>query len=815
MYKKLTLIITLLLSLLACQQDGTPQQNQPPLAVFTATPSSGTVPLTVSFDASASSDPDGVITSYIWDYGDGNTSSGVSSAHTYTSTGTFNAQLTVTDNRGSSTSNSTTITVTTSTSPPDDPPPDSAGDISGTIRLSTTFSGQFTSLSNVSAPQAFSKLSPDSIIPGDLIVQFRPDSALQSQSSLQVQGITLLHSSSLLPGIQVLHAPGSSAEQTLELLSSLQQHPDVIAVMPNYKVIPYRVPNDEFYQYQWHYPAINLPEAWDITTGSAEVVVAVLDTGIIPHPDIVERLIPGYDFVTAEGRDNDPTDPGPKPATGYHGTHVAGTIGASTNNELGLGGVDWAARIQPVRVLGVETGSSVDVLHGALWAAGFPVEGVPDNPTPADILNLSLGSRDPLACQSIEQQVYQAIINAGKIVVMAAGNSNASAALYAPGNCLGPINVGASEFVGARAPYSNFGSRIDVMAPGGDVTVDLNQDTFSDGVLSLNFDDNTQRFTYEFLNGTSMAAPHVAGVAALMKALKPDLTNAEALTILKNTARPLSGSACNGKNRSNLTAADCGAGLIDAQAALVAVQNGTTPPPVAGSLSFTPNSLNFGTSLSEQTITLSNSGGSSVSWSILGFNSNPDNPAPIPDGALSVSVASGSLAAGGSENLSFSLNRDALTTMGTYQASLIFSTGDAQQLLPLQFTISDSTTPLEGDLSGTRILACFVLNDDCDPNRSRTLSIQTSGIDASYSIPELSSGNYVILAWKDNNDNNRVDAGDYFGFYSADGIGESLVSPPASDINFTVSEIPTTTDLKLKTAWLRRLTPATSNPYQP
>jgi len=386
-------------------------------------------------------------------------------------------------------------------------------------------------------------------------------------------------------------------EEMEALAEDIASEYGVLYAEPDYIMHHQRVPNDPKYNQQWHYfeaaGGINLPAAWDISTGSASVRIAVIDTGSRPHVDLLSNTLPGYDFISdagkaldGNGRDSDATDVGdytPKGACGngepaqdrgssWHGTHVAGTIAAATNNGVGIAGVNWNSKIVPVRVLGRCGGLTSDIVDGMLWAAGQSVQNVPANPNPAQVLNLSLGGGR--TCSNTYQSAINTIRNAGSTIVVAAGNSNANAANFTPASCNGVINVAATNRQGARANYSNYGSSVDVAAPGGEAS------TASNGVLStLNDGANTPGSdSYEFYQGTSMAAPHVAGVVSLMYSVKPSITPTEVEAILKSSSRTfpqVSGRQC--------TVALCGDGIIDAGAALAALQPQTTnPPPGAG-----------------------------------------------------------------------------------------------------------------------------------------------------------------------------------------------------------------------------------------
>ncbi|MDJ0939151.1 MAG: S8 family peptidase [Woeseiaceae bacterium] len=348
---------------------------------------------------------------------------------------------------------------------------------------------------------------------------------------------------------------------------------------------PMATPNDSRYNEQWHYfestGGMNLPTAWDTTTGTG-TVVAVLDTGYRPHVDLAANLLPGYDMIVdtfvsvdGNGRDADATDPGdwssanqcgfgsPARSSSWHGTHVAGTIAAVTNNGSGVAGVAYGAKIVPVRVLGRCGGYTSDIADGIVWASGGTVSGVPANANPADVLNLSLGGGG--SCPSTTQAAVNTARANGSIVVVAAGNSNANAANYTPASCSGVISVAATNRNGGKSYYSNYGSVVDFAAPGGDVTTGS-----QNGVLStLNSGSSSPGAdNYAFYQGTSMAAPHIAGLAALMRSVDPSLTPDQVESTIASTARAFPA-----------TCSQCGAGIADAAAAIAAISGGPPPPP--------------------------------------------------------------------------------------------------------------------------------------------------------------------------------------------------------------------------------------------
>jgi serine protease len=328
-------------------------------------------------------------------------------------------------------------------------------------------------------------------------------------------------------------------------------------------------PNDPIYTDQWYYfdknMGIRLPGAWRLSKGK-NVRVAVLDTGYLPHADLVDNLIPGYDFISdpqtaadGDGRDDSALDAGDgglfdgdiMVRSSWHGLHVAGTVAAVTNNSVGVAGVAPRAKVMPVRVLGKGGGTLQDIADGITWATGGSVPGVPIAKTPAKIVNMSLGG--PGECSPTMQKAIDGALERKAIVVVAAGNSASDVSGFMPANCKGVIAVAATGYNGGQAFYTNTGSKVDLAAPGGDPLV---------GVISTSNSRAQEpgEDNYEPKMGTSMAAPHVAGVVALMVAKNPNLGYEEVLSILKSTARPFP-KPCVG----------CGSGIVNARNAVKAV----------------------------------------------------------------------------------------------------------------------------------------------------------------------------------------------------------------------------------------------------
>ncbi len=449
----------------------------------------------------------------------------------------------------------------------------------------------------------------------------------EAMGTLSAQaGVALTHVREMSDEAHVLRLPQPLPyDEVARIAKQLEQLDEVEYASPSGRMFIALTPNDPLYNQQWHYFAptpgnygANLPAAWNITTGAAGLVVAVIDTGILfGHPDLAGRTVPGYDFISnpytandGNGRDADASDPGDWSTSSdwcgarnssWHGTHVAGTIGAATNNSTGVAGINWASKILPVRVLGRCGGVDSDIIDGIRWAAGLSVPAVPANPNPARVINLSLGG--PGSCSTAMQNAINAVVAAGSVVVVAAGNSNTSAGGFMPANCNGVITVAATNRQGNRAWYSNYGAVVKISAPGGETSP-----TAGNGVLStLNAGTTAPgAHNYVFYQGTSMAAPHVAGVASLMLSVRPSLTPAQVRNLLQSTATPFpSGSTCN--------TTICGAGIVNAAAAVQAAQSLPSLSPRAR-LPFVARS--FGSSAGGGLVNGNFEQGPSVGWTI-------------------------------------------------------------------------------------------------------------------------------------------------------------------------------------------------------
>ena len=352
--------------------------------------------------------------------------------------------------------------------------------------------------------------------------------------------------------------------------SALVEYAEVDTLLNTQQMETTTTSNDSRYYEQWALGngdgGIEISTAWDTTVGSNTTVVAVVDTGIASHSDINSKLLPGADLVSdvayandGSGRDNDPSDPGDWVGYGdtcyqgqnrnssWHGTHVAGIIAASSNNNKGIAGVNWNAKIVPVRVLGKCGGFTSDIADGIKWAAGIPVSGVSNNANPADVINLSLGGVGP--CSAYMQDAINQAKSRGAVVVVAAGNSSANLnhTDFTPANCQGVLVVGSNSQNGYKSSFTNYGKVVDVSAPGGGN---------GSSVLSLGNNGSTSPSseTYVYYSGTSMAAPHVAGIVSLMKAVNPSLYPDQLMALVKEAAKSFPWS-------SGCTVEDCGTGV--------------------------------------------------------------------------------------------------------------------------------------------------------------------------------------------------------------------------------------------------------------
>ncbi|MGY4540503.1 serine protease [Arthrobacter sp. UYNi723] len=462
-------------------------------------------------------------------------------------------------------------------------PEDGDGTAAGTAAV------QGTAVHDVAAGEAYTKF----------IVEYKETTANATPNgranawgkAAKSQGVKVQELRTLATGGTLIEADRALSGQAAEdFMAEIAASGSVHYVEPDARMTVALTPNDPRYGEQWDFTGTNgmrVPGAWDVATGTG-VTVAVIDTGITAHPDLDVNVLPGYDFVSdataardGNGRDANAQDQGDWYAAGecgqstagnssWHGTHVAGTVAAVTGNATGVAGVAPNAKVVPVRVLAKCGGSLSDIADAIIWSAGGTVPGIPANANPATVINMSLGGSG--ACGSTYQAAINSAVSRGATVVVAAGNSNQDASGFRPANCNSVVSVAASNPSGSLSYYSNYGSTVDLTAPGGDVRV------AGGGILStINTGTSTPGSAgYASYQGTSMAAPHVAGLAAIMKSKSSTLTPAQVESTLKQGTRAMPGGCTTG----------CGTGLSDATKTM-GLLGGVTPPP-SGNLLLNP-----------------------------------------------------------------------------------------------------------------------------------------------------------------------------------------------------------------------------------
>ena len=575
--------------------------------------------------------------------------------------------------------------------------------------------------------------------------------------------------------------PAEAAKaRTLAVIKALRRDDAIAYAEPNYLYQPMLTPNDEFFGFQWHYPLMNLPQAWEISQGVDDVVVAVIDTGVVTtHPDLSSRLLRdaagnviGYDFISdaERARDGDGIDPDPFDSgdlifggsSSFHGTHVAGIIGATTDNRTGVAGVTWAGRLMPLRVLGQGGGSNFDIAQAILYAAGAPniSETVPE--VAADVMNLSLGTNNPdcLSLPPLDRTTADALQTAqqaGVVVVAAAGNDNCD--VPSPMSMVdGVINVSAVDLHKRKAPYSNTGTTIDVAAPGGDTSADRDGNGVPDGVFSTLADDSRGGFqaTYDIAQGTSMAAPHMAGVVALMSSVNASLTPDDINMLLAGThpdpnAAPIT-QDLGPPGRDPIF----GYGFIDAFQAVRVAQaitgggGGNPPPPDIPVLSVSATQLSFGAMTMSLPLIISNPG----TGDLIVSGIEVDVPWVGVDG-LDVPF---SLPPTATTEFTLTVDRAGLPN-GAFFGTLTLTSNGGIQTVRLAIIVQPGG--IGGDVGTVFVLA---IDPDSQSTMGQTLTHAAQGY--VYELPGLTAGSYLIVAGTDrNNDGFICDAGEACGLF--------------------------------------------------
>ena len=556
-------------------------------------------------------------------------------------------------------------------------------------------------------------------------------------------------------------------------IKSLRKDPRVLYAEPNFQVNAVAAPNDPAYPLQWHYPLIAIPDAWEISTGSPEVLVAVIDTGILlNHPDLIGQQVNGYDFVSnidsamdGDGIDSDPLDPGSSiggSSSSFHGTYVSGLIVAQGNNQIGVAGTAYSSRVMPLRALGANgEGTSYDIDQAVRYAAGLPNDSGTVPQRRADIINLSLGGA-PFS--QATQALYDAVQAAGVVVVAAAGNE-ASSAPFFPAGYDGVISVSAVDGQRRLASYSNIGLSIDVAAPGGDSNYDLNGDGYPDGVLSTDgkISENGIDYVYTFLSGTSMAAPHVAGVLALMKSVNPALTPSDIHALLASGALT---DDLGAPGRDDLF----GYGIINAQRSVLAALEATGSRPADRPLlTASTNTLNFGSNTATLNLLLRNGGKGDLTLESLSVSESWLK-------IVAVEVDSAGLV-----EYEITVNRANLPP-GIYAADITVQSSENN--LAVRVLVSESGMGTEADVGVIYILLYDPLLDDVIAQ----VSTQSNQAGYPFRFSDIAAGDYEIIAGTDtDNDLFICDAGEACGAWlTTDQPIQIKVDSNLKDLNFPV-----------------------------
>ncbi|MCL4458475.1 MAG: S8 family serine peptidase [Chloroflexi bacterium] len=384
-----------------------------------------------------------------------------------------------------------------------------------------------TNLTQVRAA-ALKEPPPGTFVPGRIIVKFNPQANQVAQTILgMMYGLSRQETIPAIGADIYTVTPGEEKQ----IAKALTAYTTVQYAEPDYTLHISRTPNDPlFASYQWNLRKIGAEAAWDINQGSSDITVAILDSGIdLGHPDLQAKIVPGYDFVND---DSNPSD------DNGHGTHVAGIVAASTNNGVGIAGLSWGAKIMPIKVIDANgEGSTSNLEKGIIWAADHG----------AKIINMSLGGETSSPPSSLQEAINYAY-QKGCLLVAAAGN-NGSSTLFYPASLEHVISVAATDQNDARAYFSQYNAYVDVAAPGVGIA-----STFPCSMAS---------YPYALGSGTSQAAPHVAGLAALVWSVNPNLSNDQVEQIIENTADDLGPSG-----RDDYY----GAGRINAYRALIEAQ---------------------------------------------------------------------------------------------------------------------------------------------------------------------------------------------------------------------------------------------------
>ena len=537
-------------------------------------------------------------------------------------------------------------------------------------------------------------------------------------------GLAVAEARHIVSGMHLLRVtprPGESAEQTLV---RLRADPTIEYAEIDARRRPLATPDDSLFGEQWYLQnaepaAVNAVAAWDLTPGSTGLVIADLDTGVrFDHPDLrgtsANRLLPGYNMVSnvavsndGGGRDSDASDPGDWVTaadaktsqfsgctvtnSSWHGTRIAGILGAITNDQVGIAGMTWEGWIEPVRVLGKCGGYDSDIIAGMAWAAGMSVSGVAPNPYPARILNMSLGEVGESCQQNYPayQQIIDELVAAGVLVVVSAGNEGGP--VDVPANCAGAVAVAGLRQVGTKVGYSSLGPEIVLSAPAGNcVNTGVGQPCLFSIVTTTNSGTtgpatNTYTDEHNFNVGTSFSAPIVSGIAGLMLSVNGNLTPDRLIARLQAASQPFPVSSTPGvplchvptgpndlqTAECSCTTQTCGAGIANANAAVLEALRPIAAVAVSGTVQ------------AGSPVTLDASGsGAACQHSIASYAWTVTQPTVNPPQLQNASSASASIIAPTAPN-TYTLSLTVTDDQGRQDtATVVLSSSSAQTSVP-------------------------------------------------------------------------------------------------------------------------------------
>ena len=620
-------------------------------------------------------------------------------------------------------------------------PPPSTGSVTGYLKVSSIILPVSASI------MTQSDSTEENFVPGEIIVRFKDGTNVNTAMALLLNkyknvgltdaGYMYLKNTYLLRtnAYQNNNLSATDAKkQTQDVILELKTELNIQYAEPNGIVKPQMIPNNPLYFIQWDMSMIDMPMAWELTQGSSSIIVAVLDSGIRSHPNLDPNVLStGYNFVDMN---SDPTEP-LSPNAEFHGTHVAGTIAAIGNTGKGMAGVAWNVKIMPVRVVCGPLGSSeTNVIQGMLYAAGLPNSSGTVPPQRANVINISLAGKG--SCDSTYQNAINQVIASGVSVVVAAGNNYPNGnPVMTPASCQGVIAVGALDPFGYKASYSESQPYVFIAAPGGEESEGVHA-----GILSTLPSSSSGGPYYKFMQGTSMATPHVSGVIALMLSVNPNLTPPQIMNILSATATPPPTFVRNN---------DIGYGLIDAGKAVAAAEG--VPIPAVPVPYPWPSLFNFqqiSVPMQSTIAKIFNKGGSILS--LLDAT-----PTDIYNSAGQIAKATGlsvnldlscfSIAPSGNCSITYIVDPTGLPNDEYYGFIVVFSNG-GNFIVPIVFQVGTTPTPSIPEPITVQLWSIAPSGELIGP-------IATTTTDASqnyqYTFQSVPAGNYVVVAGVDKN----------------------------------------------------------------